>query len=363
MTPRNRRLILQTIPFGVVWVVFTVVYALIEKGILGDSTHYPSTGNPYDFSSGFVSNLVLSTITGLAIGLFEVRYLNRLFNRRSFGVKIAFKALVYLTIIIAFLLVTVTISNVQKFDAHLLDAVVWNSTWNFLSSFAFWSVALFIAAIMVVALFYSDISDNLGQGVLYNYLTGKYHRPVQEERIFMFLDMKSSTAFAERLGHVRYFEMLKAYYADMSDPIIDCGGEIYQYVGDEIVVSWTMDEGLRNNNCIRCFLDMRDALARQAGKYQRTYGIVPTFKAGLHCGSVTTGEIGVIKKDIIFTGDVLNTTARIQGLCNDHGVDILVSEQLAKRLAPDPSMRFMRLGQSALRGRDEKVELFTLGRS
>jgi adenylate cyclase len=345
-----------------VWVVFTVVYALIEKGILGDSTHYPSTGNPYDFSSGFVSNLVLSTITGLAIGLFEVRYLNRLFNQRSFGVKIALKALVYLTIIIAFLLVAVTISNIQKFDAHLLDAVVWNSTWNFLSSFAFWSVALFIAAIMVIALFYSDIGDNLGQSVLFNYLTGRYHRPVQEERIFMFLDMKSSTAFAERLGHVRYFEMLKAYYADMSDPIIDCGGEIYQYVGDEIVVSWTMDEGLRNNNCIRCFLAMRDALARQAGKYQRTYGIVPTFKAGLHCGSVTTGEIGVIKKDIIFTGDVLNTTARIQGLCNDHGVDILVSEQLAKRLAPDPLMQFMRLGQSALRGRDEKVELFTLGR-
>jgi len=363
MTPRNRRLILQTIPFGVVWVVFTLVYALIEKGILGDSTHYPSTGNPYDFSSGIVSNLVLSTITGLAIGIFEVRYLNRLFDRRSFGVKIAFKALVYLTIIIAFLLVTVTISNVQKFDAPMYDAVVWNSTWNFLSSFAFWSVVLFIAAIMVIALFYSDISDNLGQGVLFNYLTGKYHRPVQEERVFMFLDMKSSTAFAERLGHVRYFEMLKAYYADMSDPIIDHEGEVYQYVGDEIVVSWTIGAGLRNNNCIRCFFAMRAALARQAGKYQRTYGLVPTFKAGLHCGSVTTGEIGVIKKDIIFTGDVLNTTARIQGLCNDHGVDILVSEQLANQLAPDPSFTIKALGQSALRGRDEKVLLFTLGQA
>ena len=363
MTPRNRRLVLKTIPFGVVWVVFTLVYALIEKGILGDSTHYPSTGNPYDFSSGIVSSLVLSTITGLAIGIFEVRYLNRLFDRQSFGVKIAVKALLYLAIIVVFLTVTVTLSNVQKFDAPLYDAVVWNSTWNFLSSFAFWSVALFIAAVMVIALFYSDISDNLGQGVLFNYLTGKYHQPVQEERIFMFLDMKSSTAFAERLGHVRYFEMLKAYYADMSDPITDCAGEIYQYVGDEIVVSWTMGEGLRNNNCIRCFFAMREALARQTGKYQQTYGIVPTFKAGLHCGSVTTGEIGVIKKDIIFTGDVLNTTARIQGLCNDHGVDILVSEQLAKRLAPDPLMQFMRLGQSALRGRDEKVELFTLGRS
>lgn len=353
---------MQIIPFGAVWLVFGLIYALIEKGILGDSTHYPSTGNPYDSLSGLVSNLVLSTCTGLMVGFFEVRYLNRLFARRSFGVKIAVKALVYLAIIVAFLLMTSTVSNMQKFDTTLSDPVVWSATWNFLSSFAFWSIAIFIAAIMVIALFYSDISDNLGQGVLFNYLSGKYHRPVEEERIFMFLDMKSSTAFAEKLGHVRYFEMLKAYYADLSDPIIDHAAEIYQYVGDEIVLSWTVDTGLRNNNCIQCFLAMRAALDRQAGKYQRTYGVVPTFKAGLHCGSVTTGEIGVIKKDIIFTGDVLNTTARIQGLCNDHGVDILVSEQLAKKLTPDPSLQIRELGQSALRGRDEKVVLFTLGR-
>ena len=104
----------------------------------------------------------------------------------------------------------VTTSNVQKFDTSLDDPVVWSSAWNFFSSFAFWSIALFIAAIMVIALFYSDISDNLGHNVLFNYLTGKYHQPVEEERIFMFLDMRSSTAFAETLGHVRYFEMLKA---------------------------------------------------------------------------------------------------------------------------------------------------------
>ena len=316
MTPRTRRFLLQIIPFGVLWAIFGLIYALIEKGILGDSTHYPSTGNPYDFSSGLISGLILATCTGLMIGAFEVRYLNRFFARQSFGVKIACKALVYLAIITVFLAVVSTVNNVQKFDSSLADPVVWTTTWTFLSSFAFWSVALFIAALMVIALFYSDIGDNLGQGVLHNYLIGKYHRPVEEERIFLFLDMKSSTTIAEQLGHIRYFEMLKAYYADLSDPIIDHAGEIYQYVGDEIVVSWSLDAGLRDNNCIRCFFAMRAALARQAHTYQRAYGIVPTFKAALHCGNVTTGEIGVIKKDIIFTGDVLNTTPRIQGLRN-----------------------------------------------
>ena len=121
-----------------------------------------------------------------------------------------------------------------------------------------------------------------------------------------------------------------------------------------------MGAGLRNNNCIRCFFAMRDALASKSSEFQRAYGLAPTFKAGMHWGKVTTGEIGEIKKNIIFTGDVLNTTARIQGLCNDLGVDILVSEQLATRLAPEPSWQVRALGQNTLRGRDEKVVLFTL---
>ena len=72
----------------------------------------------------------------------------------------------------------------------------------------------------------------------------------------MFLDMKSSTTIAESLGHVRYFEMLREYYFDLSDPIVKYSGEIYQYVGDEIVVSWKFNSVLENNKCIECFLTL-----------------------------------------------------------------------------------------------------------
>jgi adenylate cyclase len=94
-------------------------------------------------------------------------------------------------------------------------------------------------------------------------------------------------------------------------------------------------------------------------KYHKKFGLLPQFKAGLHCGKVTTGEIGVIKKEIIFTGDVLNTTARIQGLCNQFNVDILVSGELVKKLEPETSFSIKSLGENELRGRDEKIGLFT----
>ena len=208
--------------------------------------------------------------------------------------------------------------------------------------------------------FYTEVSESVSLSVLQNFFTGKYHKPVEEERIFMFLDMKSSTRIAESIGHIRYFEMLKEYYSDLSDSIINYSGEIYQYVGDEIVVSWTLKNGLQNNNCMLCFFDMKAAIKRQTEKYNGKFGLLPEFKAGFHLGKVTTGEIGVIKKEIIFTGDVLNTTARIQGLCNTYQVDILISHILIKKLDLDSKFQIKSLGENELRGRDEKIELFTI---
>jgi len=176
----------------------------------------------------------------------------------------------------------------------------------------------------------------------------------------MFLDMKSSTTIAEKIGHVRYFEMLRMYFSDLSDPIVQCSGEIYQYVGDEIVISWKLKNGSNGNQCIQCFFEMKAAIESQAEKYMAHFGLVPGFKAGLHIGNVTTGEIGVVKKEIIFTGDILNATSRIQGLCNAYQVDILLSEQLVQRLDLSSHFQIDTLGESELRGKDEKMKLFSI---
>jgi adenylate cyclase len=105
---------------------------------------------------------------------------------------------------------------------------------------------------------------------------------------------------------------------------------------------------------------MKESLLNQSKKYESKFGISPAFKAGFHFGRVTTGEIGVIKKDIIFTGDVLNTTARIQALCNTYNVDMLISEQLKDKMVFVSEFQTQTLGKSELRGRKEQVDLFTV---
>ncbi len=278
----------------------------------------------------------------------------------SFGRKIFYKSVIYLLVICLFLIFVVALANYFELDTGFFSGRLWNFVWAFFFTYTFLSIVFYIAAIILVSLFYAEVSDNVSPGVLQNFFIGKYHKPVEEERIFMFLDMKSSTTIAEHIGHIRYFEMLKEYYSDLSGPIINYSGEIYQYVGDEIVVSWNLKSGLQNSNCINCFFDIKAVIKRQAGKYKDSFGLSPEFKAGFHLGKVTAGEIGVIKKEIIFTGDVLNTTARIQGLCNSYDVDIIISDSLVRRLDLLTGFQVRSLGENVLKGRDEKIELFTI---
>lgn len=360
LSPKTSRDISRIIPFGLIWLVFSFVYTQLEKGIIGGLKYYPATGNPYDSLGNLIIVPIAAFITGLLTGILEVLYFNKLFQQKTFGKKILFKPVIYLLIILLFLVVLTTVANVIQLKTSVFDKRVWNYAWVFFTNYSFLSVVLYIGSIIFVTQFYNEVSENLGQSVLRNFLTGKYHSPTEEERIFMFLDMKASTAIAENLGHVKYFQVLREYYADLSDPVINFAGEIYQYVGDELVVSWTLENGLQNNNCIQCFFAMRNALLQQADKYNAKFGVLPSFKAGFHLGKVTTGEIGVLKKEIIFTGDVLNTSARIQSLCNSYKTDILISGKLIARLNMHDQFEIKSLGEKELRGRDEKIELFTI---
>lgn len=360
VSPKNKHNISRIIPFGYIWFAFSVVYVLMERGLLSDLTTYPATGTPYDFKLNFFLFVILNTLIGLVIGVIEILYFNNRFSNSSLTHKLVYKTIIYISTLMSFLLLASMIVEAIRMDTSIWSPEIMQMVKDFLSNLIFWSILLWMCSVIGVSLFYSEMSDNLGHGVLNNLLAGKYNSPKEEERIFMFLDMKGSTTIAEKLGHVRYFELLKEYYADLSTPIIDYSGEVYQYIGDEIVISWKMKNGLSNNNCLKCFFAMKETLENQKKKYQDRFDIVPTFKAGFHYGKVTTGEIGVIKKDIIFTGDVLNTTARIQSLCNTYKTDLIISEQLINQLNSTTRFEPKLLGEAELRGRNEKINLFTL---
>ncbi|MEZ4808937.1 MAG: adenylate/guanylate cyclase domain-containing protein [Allomuricauda sp.] len=358
--PKYIRYAKQALLFACIWFLFGLVYSIIEQGILGRLEYYPTTHNKYDFKSSLIYASVGGFLTGLIHGWIEVTWLSKKLAKSRLWTKISIKTSFYTGFIILFLIMLSFAVNSRRFDAPILSQEVIQSVEFFVGRYTFWSVVVYIAFALLIAMLFAELSIYVGTGVFLNFLFGKYHTPKRESRIFMFLDMKSSTTIAEQLGHAKFFELLKDYYADMANPILETSGEIYQYVGDEIVITWPEKMGLYKNNCIECFLRISKTLEQKKARYEKKFNFFPSFKAGYHVGLVTTGEIGVIKKEIIYTGDVLNTAARIQDQCNNYGTKILVSEQLRDKLKETESMEFWEIAKLQLRGKKEQIRLFAL---
>lgn len=358
LSNKQKRNLKKILPFGFIWAFYALVYSLVEKGLLGDSTVYPATGNTYNFYTTLLITFVIGMLMGWVQGYVEVTILKNYFNSFSFSKKVLVKFLIYLLSIISFIVLLTIVSNCIIEKVQPFNIVIYQSLVNFISTFAFWSIVIYVGSIILFTVFIAEISDHLGQGVLMNFVFGKYHKPNEEERIFMFLDMNSSTMIAERLGNIKYFSLLKEYFSDMSNAIVQTKGEVYQYVGDEIVISWEVADGLENANCLKCFFDIKKAIRENKEKYLTEYKFFPTFKAGIHMGRVASGEIGTLKQDILYTGDVLNSTARIQGYCSLMNAEILVSKEVKSKLENYSEFEFQDIGFQSLRGRDKGMQIF-----
>ncbi|KAK6020557.1 hypothetical protein OSTOST_13787 [Ostertagia ostertagi] len=208
--------------------------------------------------------------------------------------------------------------------------------------------------------FINQMNRRYGPGVLVPLLLGRYRNPREEERIFLFMDLKSSTSIAENLGHIQYSAFIRDAFSDINQDIAEYNAQIYQYVGDEIVLTWHTREGLRNFSCIRFFFACEKRLHGRSQYYQQHYGWIPEFKAGLHEGKVTAVEIGEIKLEVAYHGDTINTTARIQSVCNDYGKTLLVSENLLQKLTTlGDGFESEPLGAIQLKGKAEDITIYS----
>ena len=357
---KNKRIFIRIISFGLLCAYFGFAYALIIKGILGEMKEYPGSGSPYEFNYAVIVTTIGAFIAGLLFGVLEIYFLERLFLKASLSIKLIAKTSALIFIISLFAYLITVVESSLSFDVPFWRPEVLATGATFLSSFIYFGIIIYSAGIIIILIFLFEIIDYLGQGIILNYITGKYHTPKHEERIFMFLDMKSSTSIAEKLGHIKYFELLKSYYADMTNPIEKYSGKVYQYVGDEIIVTWDLKIGIKNDNCLKCFFSLKEKFEKLANSYEKKYGVIPKFKAALHYGRVTTGEIGILKKEILFSGDVLNTTSRMEKLCNAHNVDCVISKPLFSQLKLNPKLRIKNIGEHILRGKENSTEIFAL---
>jgi adenylate cyclase len=168
------------------------------------------------------------------------------------------------------------------------------------------------------------------------FAAGRYHNPRIEERALLFIDMRASTAIAERLGELRYLSLLNRFIGDVSFAVAEAGGGIHKYVGDEVIATWRLAPGANPPACVNAAFAALDRIAAQGPAYQHEFGVIPDFRAGLHCGPVAVGELGSLRREIALIGDTMNTAARILEACRDTENRVLASAALIERLATLP---------------------------
>jgi adenylate cyclase len=174
--------------------------------------------------------------------------------------------------------------------------------------------------------------------------------------------MKDSTGLAERLSPIRFHELLNEFFRDVADAALECDAEIHKYVGDEAILTWPADRALADSACLACPFVARDFITANGEEYRKRFGVMPEFRAALHCGEIVAGEIGDVRREIAYVGDTLNVAARLLEASKTLGRDVLVSAELLERATLPADLRAEPLPMLAVRGRAAPLGIAALDR-
>lgn len=303
---------------------------------------------------GIVQGILTSLLIATPIAVFEVRrarfgslrWMRHLPLVGYLAVKVAF----YFVVIVCGLILSRLLTSIIVPQPIAFDTVFRNSL-------------IFSIGMSLFGNFIIETGRLLGYGTLKNLLIGRYARPRREQKVFLLIDMKNSTGLAERLGPVRFHELLNAFFRDVADAALECDAEMHKYVGDEAILTWPAGRPLADGDCLACPFAARDRIAGNSALYRERFGAVPEFRASLHSGEIVAGEIGDLRREIAYVGDTLNVAARLLEAAKARGRDILVSADLLRSVALPSGLVAEPLPTLDVRGRHAPLEIFALDRS
>jgi adenylate cyclase len=333
---------------SLIWVLFSIVFYF----------NLIRAGNDLGVHVSFYQFAFTFGIIGFIITAILIFYLKPAFSHQPAWFAIVVKLVItfLLFFVIGFVLLMIYfLIHYTKDLSHYFHSfstkLVYTNT--------FVSFMIDMALMTLISIVLLEVTDKYGPGMFWLMMSGEYHQPKIENRIFIFLDINESTSIAEDLGHEKYFRMLRDFFNDITIPLLVNDGEIYQYAGDEVLITWpnTSENKIKSLKFIRNTYYLLERLAK---RYQKKYNRLPKFKAGIHAGEVTVGFVGQIKRELIYSGDTMNTTARIRSMCNDLNESFVLSEDFMQDFHQPFGYQITKIGTIELKGRTEPVKLFAL---
>lgn len=287
--------------------------------------------------------------TGLGISLFEVLYMQAPLGiafRKLSPVK---HAVLYALVVLVLYATGIGVLLLFIPDPALRDAIIGRMP---LSLPAVFAISVTILLILRVVSF-------IGARNLLHLMTGRYQRPMVEDRAFLFIDLKDSTRITEALGVVRAREFISDFIFDVSKAITDHRGDVYKFMGDGIIAVWQHQDKGALTDAVAAVVAAERALARRADRYENRFGHIPEFRAGLHAGEVIASEQGDLRRSIEFNGDHINIAARLEQKAKEHGRTLVFSEVVAEALH-DTGVPTESLDEELVKGYSQPLRLYCL---
>ncbi|MBN2165398.1 MAG: adenylate/guanylate cyclase domain-containing protein [Marinilabiliaceae bacterium] len=346
ITKLTRRLFYQIVFWNASFIFFVI--------ISGNKTLFDLTQSIINISSIYVNTIFLGTCTGLLFAILDTVFSDRIMRLSPIRPTLFTRSLLYFSL--AFIIIIILTTPRPHELLKSTDLSVIKRLLSTLNN----DLIKFMAYFYLSCIFnhaFKEIYAKIGLGNFFEWFFGGINKPKEDERVFMFLDMKSSTTIAENLKHHKFSRLVQDVFNDMA--VVDnYHGEIYQYLGDGAIISWPVHSGINNNNCIKAFFAFTRVIERRTRYYNRRYGLTPTFKAGLHVGKIMVLQVGSIKRDISYNGDTINTSARIESMCNELKHDLLISGILYETLENRNEFNFKDVGTIKLKGKQKGVLIY-----
>jgi len=320
--------LLNKLAFNIVaWNVFLRIFMFLSYLVNPEI----GTSGAKVFQLMYQNNLVsigMASVVAFSSWILEDVIFYRYLSRKSLGILFILRI-----IFIFILLVTVFFAiSIYHYHGKLFTNTVeylFLMKWFFLNKAA---IYLFTVGILISSFinFFKTIRLKVGFEMFYRIISGYYRSPREENRIFIFIDLISSTRYAELLGHRRYSAFLQECFKRLGILEIKYRAMQYQIVGDEVVLTWPANKPKNFRIAVNFYYEYMAALNKKSKYFKKEFGIIPNFTASINCGMIMVSEVGIIKSEIAFHGDVLNTAARIQKQCKYHNKQLLVTSMFAE---------------------------------
>lgn len=336
-------------------IVFWYLSLIFYLFLTGEQQLFKVYLNLLEVDNVYFIIMFLSVWISILFSFIDIFFTDRIVRFFPRGLMIFFKSLLYFATVFVLILIA-SKSPVTNFPHKNIKEIILNIPQMDIVFIRF-LVYFYLAGFFIN--FFKGVVKKVGRGNFRNWVLGMMNKPMEEERIFMFIDMKSSTTIAEKLEHKKFSHLVQDVFNDMA--VVDnYYGEIYQYLGDGAIISWNIKKGLKDNNFLKAFFAFTYVIQKRHRYYARKYGINPGFKAGVHAGKVMVLQVGQIRRDISYNGDTINTAARIESMCNEFHQNLLISGELYKLIQDKNSYNFKVAGDLKLKGKRKSTEIYQI---